>query len=69
MAILSLIVPLFVSAFQHADDLANAMEARGYVPDQTRTRYKQLVMHGSDYLTLALAVLLLGGLVTLAWVL
>lgn len=69
MAILSLIVPLFVSAFQHADDLANAMEARGYVPDQTRTRYKQLVMHGSDYLTLALAVTLLGGLVTLAWVL
>lgn len=69
MAILSLIVPLFVSAFQHADDLANAMEARGYVPDQTRTRYKQLIMRGADYLTLGVSVLLVGGLVTMAWVL
>ena len=32
-----------------ADDLANAMEARGYVPDRTRTRYKQLHMHIGDY--------------------
>ena len=30
MAILSLIVPLFVSVLQRAEDLANAMEARGY---------------------------------------
>jgi len=42
MAILSLIVPLFVSSFQRAEDLADAMEARGYVPSQSRTRYKQL---------------------------
>ena len=32
MAILSLIVPLFVMRFQRAEDLANAMEARGYRP-------------------------------------
>lgn len=69
MAILSLIVPLFVSAFQHADDLANAMEARGYVPDHQRTRYKQLKMHGGDYFTMMLSVLLLGGLIVMAWVL
>lgn len=67
MAILSLIVPLFVSAFQHADDLANAMEARGYVPDRPRTRYKQLKMVGRDYITLLITMLLLGGLVALAW--
>ncbi len=42
MAILSLIVPLFVSAFQKADDLANAMESRGYAPGAQRTRYKVL---------------------------
>ena len=67
MAILSLIVPLVVSAFQHADDLANAMEARGYVPDRPRTRYKQLKMLGKDYFTLFITVLLLGGLVAMAW--
>lgn len=69
MAILSLIVPLFVSAFQHADDLANAMEARGYVPDHTRTRYKQLKMRSNDYFTMALSFLLLGTLIMMAWVL
>ena len=39
-AILSLIVPLFVSAFQRAEDLAYAMEARGYIPNRPRSRYK-----------------------------
>mgnify|MGYP002511054671 CR=1 FL=1 len=67
MAILSLIVPLFVSAFQHADDLANAMEARGYVPDRPRTRYKQLKMRKRDYLTLSAALLILVLLIGLAW--
>lgn len=67
MAILSLIVPLFVSAFQHADDLANAMEARGYVPDRPRTRYKQLKMLKRDYITLSIALLLLVILIGLAW--
>ena len=52
MAILSLIVPLFVSAFQRAEDLANAMEARGYAPGEKRTRYKQLKMKGADYFLL-----------------
>ncbi|MEG0274988.1 MAG: energy-coupling factor transporter transmembrane component T [Longicatena sp.] len=51
-AILSLIVPLFVSAFQRAEDLAYAMEARGYIPNRPRTRYKQLKMTGRDYILL-----------------
>ena len=67
MAILSLIVPLFVSAFQHADDLANAMEARGYVPSQTRTRYQQLKMNLRAYVVLVLSVVLLVCLFGLAW--
>lgn len=44
-AILSLIVPLFVSAFQRAEDLAYAMEARGYIPNRMRTRYKLSLIH------------------------
>lgn len=53
MAILSLIVPLFVSAFDRADQLANAMEARGYDPNKERTRYKVLKMTMLDYVGLA----------------
>ena len=52
MAILSLIVPLFVSAFDRADQLANAMEARGYDPSRKRTRYKVLKMQTIDYASL-----------------
>lgn len=66
MAILSLIVPLFVSAFQHADDLANAMEARGYIPDKQRTRYKQLKMHTRDYILIFLSIAVLIGLIVMA---
>lgn len=62
-AILSLIVPLFVSSFQRADDLADAMEARGYVVGAKRVRYKVLKMRVGDYLTLAVVGLLLGGLI------
>ena len=64
-AILSLIVPLFVSAFQRAEDLAYAMEARGYIPNRPRSRYKQLKMSGKDYLLLAGTMLILAATVLL----
>jgi energy-coupling factor transport system permease protein len=41
-AIVSLIVPLFISAFQRSEELANAMEARGYNPVASRTKYREL---------------------------
>lgn len=69
VAILSLIVPLFVSAFQRAEDLANAMEARGYAPGEERTRYKVLKMAGRDYILLLCAVGLLGTMIWLSRVL
>lgn len=67
MAILSLIVPLFVSAFQRAEDLANAMEARGYAPGEPRTRYKVLKMERRDYILLIGAVLLLTCMIWMAY--
>lgn len=67
MAILSLIVPLFVSAFQRAEDLANAMEARGYAPGEKRTRYKVLKMTGRDWMLLAGASLVLIAMIWLAY--
>ena len=66
MAILSLIVPLFVSAFQRAEDLANAMEARGNAPGEPRTRYKVLKMEMRDYIMLFCANALLAGMIWLS---
>lgn len=39
-AIVSLMVPLFVTAFTLSEDLSFAMEARGYDPSAKRTRYR-----------------------------
>ena len=57
--IISMIVPLFVSAFQRAEDLADAMEARGYFPGKERTRYKQLKILLSDWVALSICVIIL----------
>ncbi len=53
-----LLVPLFVSAFRRADELAFAMEARCYNGGEGRTKMKVLVMAGRDYAVFALMVLL-----------
>ena len=66
VAILSLIVPLFVSSFQRAEELADAMEARGYVPSATRTRYKQLVHGLKDYVMLGSVIILLSVIIWLS---
>lgn len=67
MAILSLIVPLFVSSFQRAEDLADAMEARGYVPSQSRTRYKQLKRTWKDTVMILITLSILGLMFFLAF--
>ena len=58
-AILSLIVPLFSVAFERAYELADAMEARGYVPDAERTRYRQLNFTFKDGLLILCSVICL----------
>ncbi|MCY9397801.1 energy-coupling factor transporter transmembrane component T family protein, partial [Bacillus inaquosorum] len=47
-AIVPLLVPLFVSAFKRAEELAVAMEARGYQGGEGRTKYRKLVWTGKD---------------------
>ncbi|MDE5977009.1 MAG: energy-coupling factor transporter transmembrane protein EcfT [Turicibacter sp.] len=42
MQLTSLLVPLFILSFKRADELANAMEVRGYVPGRLRTSINQL---------------------------
>ncbi|HCT93020.1 MAG TPA: transporter [Lachnospiraceae bacterium] len=44
-----LLVPLFISAFRRANDLAMAMEARCYHGGKGRTQMKPLVYGGRDY--------------------
>lgn len=48
-AMIPLLVPLFVSAFRRANDLALAMEARCYHGGEGRTRMKPLHYQGIDY--------------------
>jgi len=64
-ALLPVLVPLFVSAFRRADELATAMECRCYHGGEGRTRMKQLHMHSIDYLTLAFMVTMLVGVIML----
>ncbi len=51
-AMLPLLVPLFISAFRRADELAVAMECRCYHGGEGRTRMKQLRMQQRDYIAL-----------------
>ena len=53
-ALLPILVPLFVSAFRRADELAVAMESRCYHGGEGRTRMKQLHYARIDFLTLIL---------------
>lgn len=50
-------IPLFVSAFKRADDLALAMEARGYAPGAARTQYRKLEWSSRDSWSLGLTLL------------
>jgi energy-coupling factor transport system permease protein len=62
-AILSLIVPLFMSAFQRSEELANAMEARGYNPRAKRTRYRNLHWGVGDTFSLIFITVLTAGVI------
>lgn len=57
-AMVPLMVPLFVSAFRRADELATAMECRCYHGGEGRTRLKQLRYVSRDYGTFVLFVVL-----------
>ena len=64
-ALVPILVPLFVSAFRRADDLAVAMESRCYHGGEGRTRMKQLIMTGEDYAALIVSLLFLAGVIAL----
>lgn len=57
-ALLPLLIPLFVSAFRRAEDLACAMESRCYHSGVSRTRMNPLKFKGADLLVMVLSVIL-----------
>lgn len=54
-ALIPILVPLFVSAFQIAQDLAMAMEARCYRGGEGRTRLHAMVYEKKDYVAFAIS--------------
>lgn len=66
-SILALIIPLFASSFQRAEELADAMEARGYVPGEERTRYRVFKINSQDIMLLLISISLLVGFIIKAY--
>ncbi len=64
-ALLPLLIPLFVSAFRRADELATAMECRCYNGGEGRTRMKVLKMHRGDAVAFLLGAALMAGVILL----
>jgi len=60
-AMLPVLVPLTIGAFRRADELAEAMESRGYRGGEGRTRYRELHFRARDALALAAAALVVIG--------
>lgn len=64
-AIISLIIPLFVSAIDRSEELSNAMEVRGYDPRAKRTRYRVLRFGWRDLLAFTFVGALFAGIIVL----
>ena len=57
--VISVIIPILVSSFRHADNLADALGASGYEANQPRSSYRQYHWNLTDSITI-IAVILLG---------
>ena len=64
---LPILVPLFISAFRRADELAIAMEARCYRGGEGRTRMHELAYKAKDFIALAIIILLIAVLAVMRW--
>lgn len=66
-SLIPLLVPLFLSSFRRADDLAMAMEARCYRGGENRTRMRQLKMARRDLVAFVITFVFIGGSVYLRY--
>jgi len=60
-SLVPILVPLFVSAFRRADELAMAMESRCYRGGENRTRMKELKMTNKDLIALCVTAVMTAG--------
>ena len=63
---ISILVPLFISAVRRADELATAMECRCYNGGEGRTRLRQLKSAPRDYIALAVTILFYGAVIAVS---
>lgn len=68
-AMIPLLVPLFVSAFRRADELATAMDARCYNGGSSRTRMKQMKFEALDYKITAVFIVFTAGVLLIQYIL
>ncbi len=64
-ALVPILIPLFVSAFRRAEELAVAMECRCYHGGEGRTRLRQMQTAPRDYLAAAVTILFLAAVILL----
>ncbi len=60
--IIALLIPVFVISFDRADDLSNAMEARGYIIGEPRTKLDVYKINYKDIIILSVVILIIAGL-------
>ena len=65
-ALIPILVPLFVSSFKRAEELAVAMECRCYRGDKNRTKLVKLQYRASDFVFMLLFVVLLVSLICIS---
>lgn len=66
--LIPILVPLFISSFRRADELALAMEARCYRGGTNRTRMKVLKLQFSDYISLTISIILMLIIIISRWI-
>lgn len=64
-ALVPILVPLFISAFRRADELATAMECRCYQGGEGRTKMKLLRYHREDFISFGLGALIVAAVAVL----
>ena len=64
-ALIPILVPLFISAFRRADELATAMECRCYHGGEGRTRLHQLKYEKRDYIAFGVGAAFLAAMIVL----
>lgn len=64
-SLVPIIIPLFVSAFKRANELATAMECRCYKGGEGRTRMRQLKIAGRDIIAIVIMLMLFAGIIVM----